>query len=237
MFHAWSGPLVSGLTFERLPLSRKDEAMVVIGWADHSGSNPHLFDGPGGKLAECMINPSSASAAADKEGGGDGAGGGKRGPIVCILLDSAERWALHGLGWKDRRKTDVFAGGPQTFYIAPVLLHEIGHAIGLVHATSAPEDAMAPYYVPNRVRLSPRDASRARRCYNVGEEASSGLANSYLARHKATLEAAMAAAVSAAVSARAERPLRHVAELLLAADAANQEQQQQAQGQNPVNMS
>ena len=41
----------------------------------------------------------------------------------------------------------------------------------------------------------------------------------------------MAAAVSAAVSARAERPLRHVAELLLAADAANQEQQQHVKAQ------
>ena len=74
MFHAWSGPLVSGLTFERLPLSRKDEAMVVIGWADHSDSNPHLFDGPGGKLAECMINPSAATEQEE---------GGKRGPIVA----------------------------------------------------------------------------------------------------------------------------------------------------------
>ena len=62
MFTEWAGPRASGLTFERVGREQQDSAQLVIGWADHSDSNPSLFDGPGGKLAECSTDAKAQRA-------------------------------------------------------------------------------------------------------------------------------------------------------------------------------
>jgi hypothetical protein len=190
MFSCWSGTEASGLSFERLPRSRAAEADLVVGWADHSTGNAARFDGPGGKLAEASKS--------------------------SILLDASERWLLHGAGWGDYARTSVEPGAGLGFYVAPVLLHEIGHALGLRHS-DRPSDVMYPMYSPARVELSEGDKARARAAYGV--VASRPNAEDYLAAHRSELEEDLTAAVRDAISKRATRPLRHVAQLLLQQDA------------------
>ncbi|EOD20284.1 hypothetical protein EMIHUDRAFT_242159 [Emiliania huxleyi CCMP1516] len=147
-FAAWAGPTASGLEFERLPAERADDAQLVIGWADHSKVNQKKFDGPGGHLAEA--NASS------------------------IVFDSAERWLLHGVGWEKLARSEEPKGAPPSFYLAPVLLHEIGHTLGLTHSHT-PTEVMAPHYAADKVSLAPGDKSRARLAYSVPEPDESNL--------------------------------------------------------------
>jgi hypothetical protein len=201
MFTQWSGPLASGLTFTRLPLWRAAEAQLVVGWDDHSGSNPFRFDGPGGKLAE----------ASRRE----------------IMLDSSERWMVHGAGWEAYNRCLAEPGAGRAFFLGPVILHEIGHAIGLTHS-SHEGDVMHPYYTPDRVNLSERDLSRARAAYGVTNlEHGVRTPLEYLQEHKERVEEAVGRAINDAIAKRAIRPIKHVAEYLLQAD---REQQQVAPG-------
>ena len=190
MFTEWSGPLASGLHFKRLPQARAAEAQLLIGWSDHSETNASRFDGPGGKLAEASPE--------------------------AILLDSSERWLLHGAGWEANRSR-AEPGAPPAFYLAPTLLHEIGHALGLVHS-SAPNDVMSPFYSPSRVALTPRDRARARAAYGVPPPPESTSVE-YFSRRRTEIEDALADAVRSVVNERAERPLRRLAEELLRLDA------------------
>jgi len=192
MFSEWAGPLGCGLTFKRVPAEKADSAQLTISWEDHSATNPSKFDGPGGKLADA--------------------------DATKIVFDSSERWMLHGGGWPANRSVKEEAAGP-AFFLGPVLLHEIGHALGLVHSSVA-TDVMAPYYEPERVKLTDRDRARVRAVYGGGGGAPLPPSlDAYLAEHRPGLEAAMTAALNDAILQRAPRPLKHVADLLLKADA------------------
>ena len=59
-----------------------------------------------------------------------------------VTLDYQEVWRLQGE-----------PAGVGDFFIYPVVLHEIGHALGLTHS-SRRRDVMSPFYVHNRCTLS-----------------------------------------------------------------------------------
>jgi len=71
-----------------------------------------------------------------------------------VTLDEGERWLLRGQS-KPARVSKAFK-------LYTVLLHELGHCIGLSHS-SYPEDVMWPYYRedPERPELSAADKARA----------------------------------------------------------------------------
>ncbi|KAG2434558.1 hypothetical protein HYH02_012224 [Chlamydomonas schloesseri] len=70
-----------------------------------------------------------------------------------ITLDSGERWLL-------QPAPEL----PGAFYILPVVLHEIGHALGLTHSPD-PAHVMSSFYQPHRVRLTEGDRERAAALY------------------------------------------------------------------------
>lgn len=51
-----------------------------------------------------------------------------------------------------------------SFFLLPVLLHEVGHSLGLIHS-NAEEDVMSPFYVPHRVVLADNDRKRIAELY------------------------------------------------------------------------
>eukprot|EP00928_Gymnodinium_smaydae_P078047 TRINITY_DN6164_c0_g2_i1.p1 TRINITY_DN6164_c0_g2~~TRINITY_DN6164_c0_g2_i1.p1 ORF type:complete len:1025 (+),score=171.15 TRINITY_DN6164_c0_g2_i1:55-3129(+) len=74
----------------------------------------------------------------------------------CITFDLAERWLLR------HQEADPRYAKPVRLY--PVLLHEVGHVLGLLHS-SQPDDIMYPFYdgvAASRERLSANDVRRAR---------------------------------------------------------------------------
>ena len=70
-------------------------------------------------------------------------------PAPFATFDAREDWLLQGM-----QQT------PGAFYLLPVALHEIGHCLGLAHG--APAQVMSPYYVANRVALTPADVVAAK---------------------------------------------------------------------------
>ena len=193
-FRAWAGPAASGLKFKRVPAKspKAAAAQLTIDWADNSDDNPSKFDGPGGKLAD-----------ADKEG---------------VLFDASERWLLQGAEPR-----------PMAFYLLPVLVHEIGHVLGLVHSDD-PTAVMSPWYVEERISLTDNDRGRVAKLYGAPGPAAAAAAPAapptsewvaeYVGKHQ--LEVKLSDALNSAIGARAERPLKHVAEYLLKLDAEQQ---------------
>ena len=66
-----------------------------------------------------------------------------------IHLDVAEIWGVRGVASK-----------PGAFMIFPVVLHEMGHVLGLAHSKD-PLDVMSPYYRPELEALTENDVRRA----------------------------------------------------------------------------
>lgn len=69
-----------------------------------------------------------------------------------ISLDIAERWLMQGQPAKAK-----------AYYLLPVLLHELGHVIGLTHSADT-KAVMSPYYVEDRIHLTDDDKERAAKC-------------------------------------------------------------------------
>ena len=91
----------------------------------------------------------------------DGPGGAlAKADAKSLTFDAREDWLLQGM-----------APTPGAFYLLPVALHEIGHCLGLAHG--APAQVMSPYYVANRVALTPADVAAARAATTPPQDPSS----------------------------------------------------------------
>jgi len=106
---------------------RKFKSRLNISFSDQSSENKFLFDGKGGELAR--------------------AGHEEKGSVGYIKFDCAEKWYTQSQ--KARRGKDDYG-------ILPVVLHEMGHIMGLGHAEN-PDVVMAPYYNENRIKLTKYD--------------------------------------------------------------------------------
>jgi len=85
----------------------------------------------------------------------DGPGGEiARASAKGIVFDSSERWVTGMKGEPKRR----------AFRLRPVVLHEIGHVLGLGHCDNS-RQVMSPYYTPTRVALTPDDKASVRALY------------------------------------------------------------------------
>ena len=101
--------------------------------------------------ADCTITwsaPDLPSAWTDGAGGSLAVTSGN-----VIRLDGAERWLLQG--------AEAVEG---QFRLLPVLIHEIGHLLGMEHTMNA-EDVMFPYYMEGKLALSAADLQQARELY------------------------------------------------------------------------
>jgi len=141
-FGRWEA--ATGVTFQRLQgAGALDAADIKLSFAPSQTSGlPGGFDGPGGSLAHATHR--------------------------IIEFDAEENWACTG--------DVVLAADADTFwearafYLMPVAVHEIGHAIGLGHSTN-PADVMAPFYrfAPNgaALPLTKDDIARAKQILEV----------------------------------------------------------------------
>lgn len=132
-FAQWAD--AGGVKFVRV--AERADALIVVEWSDNTRQNELRFDGPGGALAIVDV-PSGAQA-------------GPQPAPWHLTLDASERWTLQGE--PEPR--------PGSFVLLPVVLHEVGHLLGLAHSAATADEVMSPYYEPGRVRLSARDRARA----------------------------------------------------------------------------
>ena len=129
-FAQWSA--VTGITFVRR--ERAHDAGVA------AGGEEKKTDEDKADIAIDWVYDSSAHSDFEFDGvGGTLANSDKH----SIRFDGAERWELLGAG-------PVKVGH---FALLPVLLHEIGHCLGLGHAHNDSKSVMAPYYDENKTAL------------------------------------------------------------------------------------
>eukprot|EP00486_Rosalina_sp_Unknown_P000183 CAMPEP_0201566396 /NCGR_PEP_ID=MMETSP0190_2-20130828/6141_1 /ASSEMBLY_ACC=CAM_ASM_000263 /TAXON_ID=37353 /ORGANISM="Rosalina sp." /LENGTH=758 /DNA_ID=CAMNT_0047985047 /DNA_START=92 /DNA_END=2368 /DNA_ORIENTATION=+ len=124
---------VSSLKFTKV--DEEKESDIKFSWVMFNREDDLLrFDGPGGVLG--------------------------RGGIGYVEFDIAERWVI-GLNNDDEQISDL--SDPNTWYrgqptisLYYTALHELGHALGLVHSVD-PNDVMSPWYNPKQMKLSKND--------------------------------------------------------------------------------
>ena len=104
-----------------------------------------LFDGVGGQIANCT---------ALGEGG-----------VSRIDFDSNERWDLRDKSFELDEKHVKFPrhNGP-TYYVLPVVLHEIGHIVGLGHSPD-PLSVMSPWYNDDLEEVTEAEAEAVKEIY------------------------------------------------------------------------
>lgn len=82
-----------------------------------------------------------------------------------IVFNEEYRWSLDGKNVKvvnpDNSESMV-----KTYNIITVLIHEIGHSLGLRHSESSTDDVMNPYYA-GMLDLSEEDIYRIRKIYGI----------------------------------------------------------------------
>ncbi|KAK7231063.1 metalloendopeptidase [Aureococcus anophagefferens] len=121
----------TGIAFARDDAAPK----LTLAWKLTSNKDVAFSDGPGGQLANATLE--------------------------TIVFDKAEKWELDGRP-HPRRKFDGEPGFFDPYFkVAPVLLHEIGHVLGLDHS-SDPSDVMAPYYMASKLELTDADVAKAK---------------------------------------------------------------------------
>jgi hypothetical protein len=152
--NAWAG--VVQITFQELPIANANQSIdfnFLTG--NHSASEPQEagdadcpFDGAGGVLAHAGfpvgVNSTCPGILAETFAGN-------------VHFDEAEAW-------------EQDTGGAAAFSLTLIACHEIGHAIGLVHATAGWTDVMRPSFSPNDgfVGLNANDIANARIGYAMG---------------------------------------------------------------------
>jgi len=113
----------------------RSESKLNISWGDRSADNDFFFDGEGGALAH---------AGSDIET-----------KLGFVVFDMAEKWFVQEN--KDKATS-------KEYMILPVVLHEIGHVLGLNHSLD-PSAVMWAYYVPDRIRLTSGDVDAVKSLY------------------------------------------------------------------------
>ena len=83
-----------------------------------------------------------------------------------IIFNEEYRWSLDGKPLKmiNEGGVEIMA---KTFNIITVLIHEIGHSLGLKHSESTTRDVMNPYYEAEILDLTAEDIYRIRKIYGI----------------------------------------------------------------------
>lgn len=145
----YSVGVVPGYLSRRAVLREVKEALDM--WSEVTGVVFSRADAPDGAVLELLWDDHTDS----NDFIFDGPGGTlAKTDGWTVTFDSAERWALRG-----REQS------PNAFALFPVLLHEIGHVLGLAHAPGHADEVMSPYYEPDREALTPGDIERAHALY------------------------------------------------------------------------
>lgn len=129
---------VSGLTLNEV----QEGGDIVITWESRDHGDRNSFDGPGGLVAHAAYPYGSGSYALD----GD------------VHFDNAENWVVG----------DRVAPYPREIHLKTVALHEIGHALGLPHATKV-SAMMWPVYSGIR-QITPDDIAAIQVLYGPPNE-------------------------------------------------------------------